>query len=236
MQIPFTKVVFERDGELYNGLMNTCDINKLADVTNANIVCWRSCGIDIDNKSYVVLWKWKMQEELLSDCEDMEESESEMSYISETDMSSDGSEDHTISQNAEDVLDVTHTLPFKVLGVAHCKKYQDHLEKACDKISEDNNSVTAYIVPEPDNEKDAEAICVMIDYGEGKQRVGYIAKELTKFIHPLLCSNSITNVAVGKIKFQTMWLRMGFYMSVLITRKGKWEPCVVNAARKVKLY
>ena len=76
----------------------------------------------------------------------------------------------------------------------------------------------------------------MIDYGEGKERVGYIARELTKFIHPLLCSDSIINVSIGEIKFQTLWLRIGFYMSVLITRQGEWERSVVNAARKVKLY
>jgi hypothetical protein len=219
-----TTVVPEKDGELYDGLMSTCDINKAIDVTNANIVCWCSCGIDINNKSYVVLWKWQVQEELLSDWEDLEETESEISHISETDLSSDKGQNHTpLSQDEEGVPDVTHTLPFKVLGIAHCKSYQDHLEKACEKLGEDKNSVTACIVCELDDEQNAEAICVMIDYGEGKQRVGYIARELTKFIHPLLCSDSIINVSIGKIKFQTLWLRIGFYMSVLVTRKGEWE-------------
>jgi hypothetical protein len=75
--------------------------------------------------------KWQVQEELLSDWEDLEETESEISHISETDLSSDESQNHTpISQDEEGVPDVTHTLSFQVLGVAHCKSYQDHLEKA----------------------------------------------------------------------------------------------------------
>jgi hypothetical protein len=73
--------------------------------------------------------------------------------------------------------------------VTHTKTYQNHPEKALLKLSENERSVTAHVMPEPDNERDSEAIYVKIDYGEGQVRVGYIARELTKYIAYILFSN-----------------------------------------------
>ena len=124
--------------------MKPADICQISDLTSANIMCWSSCSIDIDSTTYIVLWKWEVQEELPSD----------ISYISESDLSNEGSCDNSKDDDKDDIPYITHTLPFKVIGVAHTKTYQHHLQKACVKLSEDKEPVTAHIMPKPDNEKD----------------------------------------------------------------------------------
>lgn len=94
-------------------------------------------------------------------------------------------------------------------------------------------NVSAYLAPEPENEKDSKAISVQIDYGERKKHVRYIAKELSQFIHPLLRSDSITKVEIEHTKFTFKWQRIGFYVKLLITRLGRWEPFVVTKAMRV---
>lgn len=88
---------------------------------------------------------------------------------------------------------VTHCLPFKVMGVTYNTTYQKHLEAA---KAVGVNSVHAKIVGEPENEHDSNAIAVLINYGCGFVRIGYIAKELTRFIHPLLSNGTIVSVDV----------------------------------------
>ena len=239
LKITFTTAIFEDNGEILNGLMNSADMHKMPDFRGGvEIVCWSRCDIDIQGTTYVVLWSWEVRDNQ----EELETRLGDITHISESSVPDSSARDN--SENSEDDIDqdidsfpeVTHTLPFKVIGVTHSKTYQLHLEKAFEKMGENNGSVTAHIMPEPDNEKDSEAICVKVDYGKGQFRIGYIAKELTKYIHPLMRNNKIIKVRIGKIKFQTQWLRIGFYLSILITRNGEWENFVVNAARHVKLY
>ena len=84
---------------------------------------------------------------------------------------------------------------------------------------EQHEEVTAHLEPEPQNERDANAISVQIDYGNGRCHVGYIA---------------ITRVEIGDIMFSVKWLRYGFYMKILTTRVGRWHPYVVYKAMRVK--
>lgn len=56
---------------------------------------------------------------------------------------------------------------------------------------EEHEEVTAHLLPEPQNERDADAIYVQINYGDGPCHVGYICRELNKYIHPLLKDNAI---------------------------------------------
>lgn len=229
LDIEFTKVKIVLDEKQCWGLMRTADIAEIEQFPTENILSWRNCKINIDEFNFVVIWKWEMQKQLPEDWEEISESESNCSSISETDLSSEADTDR------EDTVPfITHTLPFKVLGVAHTKEHQDHLMKAKLKMGESKESVSAHIVPEPDNEKDSHAISVMLDYGQGQCRVGYIARELTKFIHPLLANKKIINVRIQKITFRTTWQRMGLYVTLHITRNGEWEPFVVSAARHVK--
>ena len=243
VDIEFTKIVFEHKCELYNGLMQRDDMHKFSNLPSVNILCWSSCSIEIDNSTYVVIWKWEtVQDDVRSEKhgENMANS-SDITPTSDTDLSDVPNEDSKESgeeteERDDEIPEITHTLPFKVIGVAHSKKHQDHMELAFKKLYNDRYPVTAHIMPEPDNERDSEAICVKLDYGEGQHCVGYIARELTKYLHPLMKNNKIIKTKVGKIKYMTNWYRFGFYMSLLITRNGEWEHFVQNAARQVKLY
>lgn len=196
------------------------------------ILCRVATDITIGGTKYVVLWKWELQNEIPDDWEEASEAGSyisDVSYISESDVSSEDDE-----RLEDEIPNITHTLPFKVIGVAHTTEHQEHLGNAKIKMGESEDSVSAHIVPEPDNEKDSEAIAVKVDYGQGQCRVGYIARELTKYIHPLLNRNKILNVRIDKIVYRTTWQRMGLYMTLHVTRSGEWEPFVVSAARYVK--
>ena len=66
-------------------------------------------------------------------------------------------------------------------------------------------------------------------------KIGYIAKELTQFLHPLSkCGyRYLTNVSLKHIKFRTSYLRPGFYATIQITRKGQWEKSVIKASKRV---
>ena len=125
------------------------------------------------------------------------------------------------------------TLPFKVMGVAHTNHNQTHLMRAEYKMYNANEQVSAYLVPEPKNKKDSNAISVKIDYGEGKKHVRYISRELTQFIHPLLKTGSIRKVEIGHIKLCLKWSKIGLNMKLMITRLGRWEPFVVSKAMHV---
>ena len=56
---------------------------------------------------------------------------------------------------------------------------------------------------------------------------GYIASELTQYLHPLIETDKIVDVSLEHIQFRVSFSRMGYYPKVLITRKGAWEKFVV---------
>lgn len=95
--------------------------------------------------------------------------------------------------------------------------------------------VSAYISPEPTNIEDENAIAVYINYGLYPYLIiGYIAKELTRYIHPLLANNSIISVSLEEVKFRVTWAKTGYYAKLSITRKGQWPGPVIRASRGVQ--
>ena len=125
------------------------------------ILCSKSCYIEIENSMYLVLWEFR---------------------LSETDT------DYPIEEDSH-CSDTEHTVPFKVLGVAY-KGRQISLKKAYESLEEDK-PVQAKLQPEPDNEYDQQVIAVYISYHSGWEKVGYIATELTSDLHPLLQRNNL---------------------------------------------
>ena len=239
LTVHFVKLLIQINGEKLNGLVNRDDLPKLdQNSIPCEGLCHSHCQISIDGTQYTVLWKWELFQEMF----DNEDSESEsISEISETDMSDISIGDVNLGDNISDsetddndINMVHHTLPFKVMGVAHSNHSQTHLLRANLKIYEEHEEVTAHLVPMPENERDADAISVQINYGDGPCHVGYIPRELTKYIHPLLKENAITKVEIGHIIFSLKWYRVGFYMKILITRMGRWEPYVISKAMRVK--
>ena len=67
--------------------------------------------------------------------------------------------------------------------------------------------MSAKLEAEPNNQYDSNAIAVFIDYGSNWVKIGYIARELTRYIHPLLAT-----VNVKHIKLCIVYMRVGFYV------------------------
>lgn len=131
-------------------------------------------------------------------------------------------------------IDFTHTLPFKVMGVVYSKLAQDKLEDAYDHLYVAKGIVYAKVFPEPENAHDNKAIAVSIKYkNDDWCKVGYIAAELSKYLHAVWCEGLDFQVSVKHIKFRTSYMKVGFYITVNITRQGEWEPEVIRAAKKV---
>lgn len=70
------------------------------------------------------------------------------------------------------------------MDVEYKTERQSHLKTACMKMKDDPKFVVkAMIEPDPDNDFDANAIRVLIDYGTGFKHVRFIAEEQTKYVH-----------------------------------------------------
>ena len=174
------------------------------------IISQKWCNIVIENITYLVIWEFRRSEPVEQ-------------------------EDHSIanaddSNKENDCSEIEHTVPFKVLGAAY-KERQIILKNAYECL-ENNKDVQAQLQPEPENDYDQHAIAVLINCGGGWNKVGYIAKELTSDIHPIIERNNI-NVTVARIRFRVNYLLVGFYITLNITKKGPWSSKVVKASRKV---
>lgn len=78
--------------------------------------------------------------------------------------------------------------------------------------------MVAKLQPEPDNEHDENATAVHINIGSDWNKVGYIARELTRELHPLI-ENSYIKVNVARIHFRVNYLLVGYYITLNISKK-----------------
>ena len=137
---------------------------------------------------------------------------------------------HDLNQEPES--DTTHCLPFKVLGTCYSSDRQNALQEALLYLEEYNRPVFAKLEAEPENATDRNAIAVYIMSSGDYDKVGYIAKELTQYVHPVL-NNPSLNVEVKKICFCAIYRMIGFYVTIEITKRGLWDDAVVRASKKV---
>ena len=93
------------------------------------------------------------------------------------------------NDDSDEDQEITHSVPFKCIGAAHEKNYQHHLRA------------------EPLNLLDPSAIGIDLDYGTGSCRVGYIASELCKYLHPLKATGDIIDINVQHIKYRRTSLK-----------------------------
>ena len=123
----------------------------------------------------------------------------------------------------EDALpdNTPHTLPFKVLGTCHCAERQKFLEEAYDYLEEYNRPVFVQLEREPDNPYDEHAIAVYVKTEFHFNKVGYIPSELTQFVN-------------RHIRMRTVFQKIGFYITIDITRRGLWPDEVIKASKKVR--
>ena len=54
-------------------------------------------------------------------------------------------------------------------------------------------------------------------------KVGYIASELTQYVSPHMNCPSF-DVSIKYIKLHTIFMRIGFYLTINISKKGSWHP------------
>lgn len=129
---------------------------------------------------------------------------------------------------------IYHTLPFKVLGVAHDVSTQQIL-KQCNILTNGHpETIKIVLTPEPTNPIDALAIAVKVQLHDQWHFVGYIPKELTKYIHEAMKDGKLMSVHICHIKYRVEWKRKGYYMKISITRKGSWPNYVVRKSLSVK--
>ena len=106
--------------------------------------------------------------------------------------------------DTDDDESVEHTLAFKCIGAAHEKPRQKFLEVAERKLHREQCEVKVKLRHEPENEKDRNAIAIDMDHGTGWFHVGYIASELTQYLHPLILDGKIVNTCSAYL-FQSLF-------------------------------
>ena len=196
------KVTCVVEGEECQGLIK--DEGTLT-VALGHYVCNSSCKIIIDNQQYLVLWELQRHTNNLT------------------------------AQTRNGTMDQQsgpHSLPFKVLGSCYDTSRQKALEEAYEYLYDYNRSVFVKLEAESDNAHDRNAIGVYIMTNCEYVLVGYIASELTKYIHPFLATSEL-DVSVKRIHFCTTYLKIGFYLSIEITINSAWPEEVVQASKKV---
>ena len=101
-----------------------------------------------------------------------------------------------------------HTAAFKVLGTCYNKNYQRHKEKAFDLMKTfGSHHIKTKLVPVPQNAFDSKAIAVTFQYDNtGYHRVGYIRRELTKYIQEFFATHDILECHLRSINFRRTFI------------------------------
>ena len=114
----------------------------------------------------------------------------------------------------QEIDNIPHTLPFKVMATCFSSKRRDALEKSYEVLYECNRQVFVKLCPEPQNENDTNSISVQINYDEDEPyyTVGYIARELTKYMHSII--NEL-EVSVKKLGFVQPTCALAFILPLM---------------------
>lgn len=229
LTMEFARVHFKQGSEIGDGFIQKA---VAAELNQGEYLCTSHCHIEMEGKKYTVLWKLQPKDSAVP-LPFIRQSAAD-DHISDVHDESNEEEESDESEVAHDSCSSTrHCLPFKVLGTCHSPDRQNALEESYEHLYEHNRPVFVSLKAEPDNLHDQNAIAVYIMASSNYKKVGYIARELTKFVHPLLSDPSL-EVSVNKIRFSTTFLMIGFYLTIDIARKGVWEKAVVKASSKVK--
>ena len=198
------KVQFHIDKNVQNGVV---DAKRYPNLQLGVYACTSYCDVMIEEEKYVVLW--------------------ELSCYKPFAIENPSSDQDSDEENV-------HCLPFKVVGTCYSPSRQKALEAAYDYIYNYNRPVFAKLVPEPENPTDRNAIAVYVMTDECKdfEKVGYIPKELTTYLHSPLKASKL-DVSVKDVRFRTTYLLIGFYITLNISKRGTWDDFVVTASRKV---
>ena len=215
MTLDLLKVTYKLNGMTYLGVV---DAKKHLKLTAGNYICTSYCEICYENSNYMVLWELQDAKPLTQPSIMVNES---------TNLETDNETDISNKEGA-------HCVPFKVLGTCYSSSRQKALEVAYDCMYEYNRPVFVKLEAEPENQHDKNAIAVYImSTNECYEKVGYIANELTKYLHEPLKVNAL-DITVKEIHFRTTFMLVGYYMTIHISKKGVWDDAVIKAGHKIK--
>ena len=189
-------------------------IRRAANILPGRFMCTSHCNITISGIEYIVLW--------------------ELSSIIDVQTNSGCIVPVEIRKNNEEmeIENAVHTCAFKVLGTCHSVERQTILEEAYECLYEHNRPVDVSLEKEPDNIHDENAIAVFVQTDVTWHKVGYIASELTQYVSPCMTGRDF-DVCVKHIKLRTTYSRIGFYITINLSKKGAWHPTVVKASKSV---
>jgi hypothetical protein len=210
MTLEFVHVQFKRGTEIHRGVIEK---KKLPFIQHGIFSCTSHCEIDIGTERHIVLWDLQKVERMPAGCQKQDN----------------GSLPQSEHSNQDD--DTMHCLPFKVMGTCYDLERQTALREAMLYVEEYNRPVFAKLLAEPNNAVDPNAIAVYVMSSGDYEKVGYIAKELTQYVHPVL-NDPTLDVEVNKIRFCVAFRLSGFYLTIDITKKGLWDKTVIKASKK----
>lgn len=213
MTLEFVHVKFKRGTEIYRGVIEKTKMSDL-DIQPGLFTCTSHCEIDIGTEKYTVLWELQNVNIMSADSMPREQ------Y---------SSSEHEEQNQADNTM---HCLPFKVMGTCYNSCRQTALSEALMYLEDYNRPVFAKLVAEPENIVDPNAIAVYVMSSGDYEKVGYIAKELTQYVHPVL-NDPAFDVEINKIRFCATYRMIGFYLTINITKKGSWDKTVMKASKNV---
>jgi hypothetical protein len=208
LTVDLIKVKFVLNGKECQGLINA---KEHSDARPGIYMCTSHCDIMIDGMNYVVLWQLDSYKPFPKPVEDQP-----------TEPGPSGQDDE----------EIVHCLPFKVVGTCYSSSRQKALERAYDFLHVYNRPVFAKIVAEPDNHVDKNAIAVYVMTEDEYEKVGYIPRELTTYLHGPL-KESALDVSVKHVRLYVKYLLAGYYITLNISKKGVWNNFVIQASFKV---
>ena len=103
-------------------------------------------------------------------------------------------------------------------GSCYDKSRQSALEEAFEYLYDYNRNVFVKLEADHDNAHDQNANGVYLTTDYHYVLVGYIASELTKYVHPFLGTPEL-DISVKHICFCTTFYKIGFYLTTEITIK-----------------
>ena len=223
------RVHFKQGSEFGDGYIQKA---MAADINWGEYLCTSHCKIEMEGKRFRVLWKLQPKDRAVRlPLTPQSATNDPISDVHDESSEEDESDETEVAH--ETSISTRRCLPFKVLGTCHSSDRQKALGESHEHLYEHNMPLFVKLRKEPDNLYDQNAIAVYIMASSDYKKVGYIARELTKFVHPLLSDPSF-EVSVNKIRFSTTFLMIGFYLTIDITKTGVWEKAVVKASSKVK--
>ena len=177
----------------------------------------------------LIIWDWSWHEESQESSDSSSDAaEGTNPYLqSDSDSDSDSAPPpETFTLPAQ-----THIVTFKCMGTTYDLHSQETLKKAGQLLTQGVN-VPVKLVPEPENDFDANAIAFYSCIDKAWHRIGYVVKEALDHVYKAILEKTIIYVKFSWVKYRVMWLRSGpgYYAGVNIAINGEWPPVVVRHA------